>query len=540
MLTEQSAGIAAEAYGHYDKRPALLVVTSGPGVTNAITPVAAAWTNSTPLIVISGQARSRDVTASRDSDCRQIGNQHLRTRSIVKDIVKVFFEPVSVTSLNSKMYEVTMKSMEGRGGPVWISLPNDIQKSPIEEFEEKQSLTNDLKVVDDSTNVGVKTLVDRIIAEFNASKRPVIFIGNGARHELSREHISVISERFDAAVLTTWPALDLVSSENPRFCGRPGTIPSSWGANFVQQNCDFMLIIGARLDLAQVGYQPDNFATQATKLRIEIDELEHFRIPQSSGIENFSFNSRDVLLELSKKSEGISLSKTDWWKEIHRYQSYPKAGENQPEFSGLDTYDVVTLLSKVSPPNVVLGSSGTCVEMALQAWQSAPGQRFLNSGGLGSMGFALAAAFGVSKKIDREVLVIESDGSIAMNLQDFYSCLESPHIFRIVLLNSRGYKSIELSQKRQGHSIHGTSVEFGVPLPDYSSFIPAIGIKYKSVSRVEELRDSISWLFSQNQTCFLDVMVSHDQEATPRLISKPDISGQMRTADFEDLWPNKE
>jgi acetolactate synthase-1/2/3 large subunit len=538
MLTEQSAGIAAEAYGHYDNRPAVLVVTSGPGVTNAMTPVAAAWTNSTPMIVISGQARSQDVVASKALDCRQVGNQHLNTAGMVGTIVKDFLE---VTSLNKFHYDLMNffeKSTEGRNGPVWISLPSDIQRIKLD-YAEVLERIEPYVAVPSSEGLQVRTevLIDRIIAEFMAAKRPAILIGNGARSDLIQDAISRISERFDAAILTTWPALDLVSKDNPRLCGRPGTIPSSWMANFVQQSCDFLLILGVRLDLAQVGYQPENFAQNANKIRIEIDDSEHFRIPKLSHIETFTLDSKLVVSALLSKSEGISVSRDDWWKEICTFKKWPKAGENQPHFLGLDIYEVITQLAEREPKNIVLGSSGTCIEMALQSWESCQGQRFLNSGGLGSMGFALAAAYGVSKKTKGELLVIESDGSLAMNLQDFFSILQSPNVFRIVLLNSRGYKSIDLSQKRQRHDLHGTSVKFGVPLPEYSKFLPAIGIRYRSISHSEELKESLTWLFSGEETSLLDVMVSSDQEATPRLISKLDSNGQMKTADFLDLWP---
>ena len=164
MLTEQSAGIAAEAYGYFDNKPALLMVTSGPGVTNALTPVAAAWTNSSPVIVISGQARTGDVALAARTSSRQIGNQHLRTDLLVSSIVKKFIELNAPSKAKEIVTTLHRESISSRPGPVWLSIPQDIQRGPCS--QNRLGLEISLSKKSDSS-----LLRDKILTNLKSAKK---------------------------------------------------------------------------------------------------------------------------------------------------------------------------------------------------------------------------------------------------------------------------------------------------------------------------------------------------------------------------------
>jgi len=536
MLTEQSAGIAAEAYGQFDGRPALLVVTSGPGVTNAVTPIAAAWTNSSPVVVISGQARSADVIAAKSSKNRQIGNQHLNTEKIVGSFVKWFSEPTGDFSVHEVCRKLMMEALTGRPGPVWLSIPQDIQRKLVSGTE----LVGAEGVSVQHGSSEEKGFAEKLWVEIAAASRPLIFVGNGARVRDGQAKLGKITESSGAALVTTWSGIDLIQHDHPNFCGRPGTITSSWAANLVQQNADFVLVLGARLDLAQVGFQPENFAPKAKIYRVDIDESEFLRLPVHDRLFNFFFDARNIVDELHQISTGEVLERREsWWKEISEFSKLPKAGDYRSADGVISTYDVVDSLSNLSAASVVLGSSGTCVEMVLQSWRISPRQRFLNSGGLGSMGFALSGGFGVSKKVHSDrVLIIESDGSFAMNIQDLQTIAAStgPSL-KIVVLNSGGYKSISISQGKQGQVIHGASPSTGLALPEIELWTKAAGIECQSVSNPANLEKAIQDMWDSDGHYVLEIRVSALEEAFPRLTSRPNEFGQMVTADFSDLTP---
>jgi acetolactate synthase-1/2/3 large subunit len=537
MLTEQSAAIAAESYGHFDGRPALLVVTSGPGVTNSLTGVAAAWTNSSPIIVVSGQARSIDVLRAAGCNSRQIGNQHLNTRELCSSIVKQFEEPTDDFDGSSMVKMLYRAAMSNRRGPVWLSFPQDIQRKPALSDFPKTEFSDLAFSAAEAIDAGLF-----ILDELQKAKKPLLFLGNGCRFSDSQSAFISIAEKYDAAVVTTWTGMDLFPTDHNLFSGRPGTIASSWEANLVQQNADLVVVLGARLDLAQIGFQPHNFAPKSKIIRVDIDREEFQRIEDNPRVVNLELDAVAVVASILGSLPDENASKKSWREEIDSYRSLPSAGAYRDTKSGLSTYHVVDELTKISPTDVVLGSSGTCVEMVLQSWKVSRNQRFLNSGGLGSMGFALAAGFGVACKTENsKVLVIESDGSFAMNIQDLQTiAAKSTPVIKIVVLNSQGYKSISISQGKQGQVIHGASAQTGLHLPEISRWAKAAQINHQRIDNELDLRPAILSMWNSEQHEILEIIVSGEEEALPRLMSKPNSTGQMVTTDFSELSPDLE
>jgi acetolactate synthase-1/2/3 large subunit len=533
LLTEQSASIAAEAYGHYDSSPALLVTTSGPGVTNALTGVAAAWTNSTPMIVVSGQARSKDVLESRESANRQVGNQHLDTLSLVTAITKLSLEPVSEFKCYEIVDELYTTATSGRHGPVWLSFPSDIQRKRVTSDlakVENRVLQENLRSVNSELEIKIHEL-------FNDSKKPAVLIGNGARQKgnLPKE-IHDFLLRNEVPVVTTWPGLDMIPDNFTFYFGRPGTIASSYVANYLIQECDALLILGARLDLAQIGFRPNDFATQAKVLRVDIDKEEFSRIPARKNWCNFLASIPETL-EVFAKLDGITLSHNSWIETLSQKQGI-KIGRGPRDFQdGISTYRVIEALSQHGIDNIVCGSSGTCVEMVLQTWPGSPKQRFVFSCGLGSMGFGLASAIGIAVKTKKQILLIESDGSLAMNIHDFETISRMGLNIKIAILNSDGYKSIRLSQKRQNQTPHGTDESTGVYLPDATKWALASGINAIDVFSGDKVTDAIDWLLDSDLPKLINIHVSASEEAIPRLLSKVNANGVMETSDYCDLWP---
>jgi acetolactate synthase I/II/III large subunit len=532
LLTEQSASIAAEAYGHYDGTPALLVTTSGPGVTNALTGVVAAWTNSTPLIVVSGQARSMDVLESRSTKSRQVGNQHIDTISLVSTITKLCMEPVELFNSHKVVNDLFTTSITGRQGPVWLSFPSDIQRKRVELDIEVNRLVNPQVVFNSDSS----DFQSKIIQLFKDSMKPAVLIGNGARQKGTLPIVIYdFLVRNKIPVVTTWPALDMISEVFPLYFGRPGTIASSYVANYLVQECDALLILGARLDLAQIGFRPNDFAAQAKVLRVDIDDQEFLRIPARPNWVNYKGSVPDLLpvFDLEK----YSFNHDSWLESLDQKKKIETSRGIEKFDDGISTYKVIEALGQVGIDNIVCGSSGTCVEMVLQTWPTALKQRFVFSCGLGSMGFGLAAAIGIAAKTKKQVLLLESDGSLAMNIQDFETISRLGLNIKIAILDSGGYKSIKLSQNRQNQFQHGTDEITGVYLPNPTKWAFASDIDARDVFSSDELSDSIVWLLNSELPRLINIHVSASEEATPRLISKVNQNGVMETAEYSDLWP---
>jgi len=533
MLTEQSAGIAAEAYGYFDNKPALLIVTSGPGVTNALTPVAAAWTNSSPIIVISGQARTNDVDLASRTKSRQIGNQHLRTDLLVRSVVKEFIElkvPSQAKEVVTALYDA---SVSNRPGPVWLSIPQDIQRGPCSEF--RLDLLNTI-----SKDFSPESLYESILEGLKSSNKPSILIGAGSRHAISE--IKQFARKFRIPILTTWPGMDLIQENDELYCGRPGSIPSTWSPNFINVETDFLMVFAARLDLGQVGYNPSGFAPNANVVRVDIDEEEFARIPARNAWSNYCVSMQEAKSVISDLSQlNLNLSFTQWWESIRRWKkAYPKPKDIPQEFSdGISSYELIAQMSRTfKDKNIVTGSSGTCMEMLLQSWEIQDGQRVINSCGIGSMGFAIPAAIGVSIKTGSgEVVCIESDGSIAMNLQDLVTMKGLSSLFKVIVMDSSGYKSISLSQRRLNQFAHGNSYESDLYLPNLEEIAKSIGFKSRIVNRIEDLPDGILWLSNQKESAIMIVKVSEKEDALPRLVSRTNSVGVMETPPMNDLTP---
>ena len=531
MLNEQSAGVAAEAYGFYDGNPCLLVVTSGPGVTNCLTAVAAAYTNSSPIIVVSGQARIQDIKFAESHKLRQAGNQHLRTREIVSTITNKFYEPTEQVECNELVKDLIKSATNSRKGPTWLSFPIDLQRQKVDTYQFP------LKIKEAENSLNEKFFdLDNFATQLEKSQRPAILIGNGARESIAS--LTDFANRMQIPILTTWPALDLVSENHHLYVGRPGSLPSSWLPNMVNHHSDFLIIVGARLDLAQLGYNVEDFAKETQVWRIDVDYSELQRFSRPNWINNL-ISTKEFVSHLQLMSLDLDLN--NWWQQINQWKIQDKkpGNVNQSLIDGMSTYRVIEFLSKrLCPEIIVTGSSGTCIEMLLQTWSTSSNQRIVNSCGLGSMGFALPAAIGVSYKVNNEsVYCVESDGSLAMSLQDLHTIVKKQRNIKIVLLDSGGYKSIDLSQKRVGQHSHGYNEQTGLHLPDISKFALAVGIRYLFISGDDNLDTKTLQFLRTEGSCLVHFKVSRHEVPLPRLVSTVNSQGLMVAPSLIDLQP---
>ncbi len=266
-LHEQACAIAADAYAQYSGNLGLCLVTTGPGGTNAITGLAAAWLDSTPSVFLSGQVKCADLKANLG--VRQMGFQEIDIVRIVGPLTKYAITVLEPREIRYHLEKAVALARSGRPGPVWIDVPLDVQATEIDPASLPGFDPRELPAASPLDQIA--RLVRRAIGLLNESERPVLLLGNGARLAGAAESFLRLAEELRIPVLTTWKALDLVDEEHPLYVGRPGAVGQR-GANFVQQNADWLLTIGARLDFGQTGYNRRAFARAARKVIVDIDQ----------------------------------------------------------------------------------------------------------------------------------------------------------------------------------------------------------------------------------------------------------------------------
>lgn len=534
-LHEQACAVAAEAYGQYTNNLGVALVTTGPGGTNTITGVAAAWLDSTPCLFISGQVKREDLKGS--SGVRQFGFQEIDVVDLVREITKY---AVTVDEPNEVLFHLEKAvhlARTGRPGPVWVDIPLDVQGASVEDSRLKRYCPAETGPTDD-----LPAKVAEAIRMLNESERPVVIVGNGVRLAGAVSELRSALASIGAPVLTTWKALDLVDDCDPLYCGRPGAVGQR-GANFAQQKSDWLLSIGARLDLGQTGYSHGNFAPRANKIVVDVDssEVTKFRTEISLPI---TADAAMFLRELNRQSGDLRpADRREWLAQCRSWtEQYPVV---LPEYwhydDGVSIYVLVDVISELLGDGdlFVPGSSGACSEVSMQAFRMRHKVRVLNSQGIGSMGLAIPATIGACLAAGvRRTVSIDGDGGFWMNIQDLETIRRLRLPVKIFVLNNNGYGSIRATQTSHfGGTMVGSGPDSGLTLPNVQRVCAAFDVTVARLVSHDDIRERVNEVLSEEGPVVCEVMVSPKQMTAPRLASHRLPDGRMVSRPLEDLWP---
>jgi acetolactate synthase I/II/III large subunit len=535
LLHEQSVGIAAEAYSQYSDSLGVALVTTGPGGTNALTACAAAWLDSTPVLFISGQVKTSDN--AKIYGVRQLGFQEIPITEMARSITKGAIRIQKVDELPTALAELILLAQSDRPGPVWLDIPLDIQASKVE-LAPLQKITPER-----SSSKLSEQLMDKILSDWSSAKRPILLLGNGVRLSGGLSVSKSLVNETNTPCLLTWKALDFLPEAHELNAGRPGAIAQRW-SNFAQQTADFILVIGARLDLGQTAYRPENFAPNAVKYIVDIDETELKKL-ECVGATCVQSDAMQFMQLLLKKivSQNLKLGNSTWNQKITEWKNrYPLLQEKHIRpTSGVNLYQFISKLSEVMLCSDLLvpGSSGACSEIAMQGFQVKPGQRVLNSEGLGPMGFGIPAPIGacIASGFKRTVS-IDGDGGFLMNIQDLATIEMHNLPIKIFVLNNDGYGSIKTSQDRyfEGRRL-GTDRSTGLAIPEIEPIVKGFKLQYEQISNVHELDLVMDRVFIDNTPIIIEVSVDPMQETEPRTFTTILPDGKMQTASMENLHP---
>ena len=532
-LHEQACSIAADAYGQYTNNLGVCLVTTGPGGTNAMTGLAAAWLDSTPVLFLSGQVQKKDMIGNKG--VRQIGFQEIDMVSIVNPLTKYAVTVLEPNEIKYHLEKAVYLAKSGRPGPVWIDIPLDVQAALINP-EQLSGYTPDYV---EPPNLG--GIVSEVISCLNKSERPVILAGNGIRLSDSINEFLELCDILKIPVLTTWKAIDFVEEDHPLFVGRPGGVGQR-GANFSQQNSDFLISLGARLDHGQTAYQHKYFAREATKVIVDIDENEINKLEMDIKFPIVS-DAGNLIREFIKQKDKINVSCEKWLKKCKNWQKkYPVVlDEYWEEKERVNNYVFIDALSDVLPEDslIVPGSSGGCSEVTMQAFRTKKGTRMFNSEGLGPMGFGIPASIGACIASGRkETICIDGDGGFVMNIQELEVVRRLNLPIKFFVLNNQGYVSIRNTQTTHFNKHFVASGEnSGLSIPSIRKNASAYGLGYWRIENHSYIHDMIRQFLNISGPAICEVMLPPTHVTAPKASVYKKEDGSFAARPMEDLAP---
>jgi acetolactate synthase-1/2/3 large subunit len=543
---EQASAICAEGYAKASNGLGVCMVTTGPGGTNAVTGVAGAWLDSTPTLFLSGQVKRPDRmfdATGKPLGMRQLGVQEVDICSIVAPITKYAVTILEPNDIRYHLEKAVYLALHGRPGPVWIDIPLDVQATPIEEADlrafDPAEFAHDTAITGTSN---VTEEVTRAIEAFNACDRPLLFAGNGIRLARATAEFEQLRKLLGVPTVATWCAADLVPSDDPTYVGRPGTVAAR-GANFALQNCDFLLSLGVRLDMAITGYAPHNLAREAHKVVVDIDAAElgklapYMQQPVCADAKLFLTELLARKSELKPRNISAWLARCADWK-----TRYPIVTDEHRKPEGLvSIFNLSEVLgTEVSKEDrLVVGNSGSGIESYLLAVPTLHSQRLYHTAGLGSMGYAIPMAIAVSiANPGREVIAVDGDGGFMFNIQELETIHRLQLPIKFFVLNNDGYSSIRASQRAYfGDATIGADRNTGLTVPDLSAVGQAFKLKTAIIKDQTNLRAEVRKVLNTPGPVLCDVNVLPDEVRAPRLSSYQKEDGTFVSKPLEDLFP---
>lgn len=532
---EQACSIAAEGFARVNQELAVVNVTTGPGGLNCLNGVFGEWTDSVPVLYISGQVKyTTTMDSCKELPLRQLGDQEVDIISCVKPLTKyavTVFEPNEIKyHLDRAIYEAT----NGRKGPVWINVPMNVQGALIDE--------NDLVEFDiPKEEVKKKLPIDEVIEKLQNAKRPLIVAGHGIRLSKMQKTFAKLLEKVNIPVVTTFNGFDMLEDENPHYVGRIGTIGQRAG-NFALQNADVLLELGTRNNIRQVSYNWENFGKNAYKIVVDIDEAE-LKKPLVKPDFPICADLAEFLPELTEKISNISAPQKwlDYCKNMKtKYDFYTEDAYKQKENSPINPYYFVRKLTENTKENdiFVMANGSACV-CTFQVAKIKKNQRYILNSGDASMGYDLPAAIGAQIAGNgRRTICLAGDGSIMMNIQELETIAFNKLPIKLFIINNAGYSSIRQTQRNFfSGRMTGSGDDSGVGMPDFCKLAEGFGLPCVKIESAENLDEKIQSVLNSDGAIVCEVSVQKEYAFLPKLSSRKLDDGTMISPSLEDMFP---
>ncbi len=520
---EQAATHMADGYARATGKAGVVFVTSGPGATNAITGIATAFMDSIPMVVISGQVASSLIGSDAFQEVDMVG--------ISRPIVKHSFMVRHASEIPEIMRKAFYIAESGRPGPVVVDIPKDTC-NPAEKFEytfpEKVKLRS-YNPVQRGHSGQIRKATELLLS----AKRPVICSGGGVILGHAAAQLTELARKLKLPVANTLMGLGGFPGSDKQFIGMPG-MHGSYTANMVMHHSDVILAVGMRFD-DRVTNDIKKFCPNAKIIHIDIDPASISKtiradIPIVGPVDNVLTEMIAVVNELSREINDKAL--TDWWKQIDEWRSkglfpYDKDNETiiKPEFV-IDTLYEVTK----DGDTYVTSDVGQHQMFAAQHYLFDKPNRWINSGGLGTMGFGFPAAMGIKLNFpDADVACVTGEGSIQMNIQELSTCLQYDLPVKVICLNNGVLGMVRQWQDMQYNSRYSHS--YMTSLPDFKKLVESYGHVGISVEKATDLKGAMQEAFAmKDRLVFMDIKTDASEHVYPM---------QIRDGSMRDMWLSK-
>jgi acetolactate synthase len=534
---EQASAMAAECYARVHGQIAVVCVTSGPGALNALNGVVGGYQDSIPMLVISGQAKRDLCIHGCGGKIRSIGGQEVDIVPAVRqNMTKYAVTVMEPERIRYELEKALYLARDGRPGPSWLDIPLDVQGA----FVETDNLEG-YAPPPAHTETDAAEAAQQVLVRLRQAERPVLYAGNGIRWAGGMELFRRLCGALDIPVVTCWDSIDLIATDDAHYCGRGGNMGDRAG-NFAVQNSDFLLCIGARMSIYQVGWNTATWARAAYVAMVDIDPIE-----LSKPILRVDFPicaDAAVFMEaLLAAVEGESFTHAAWCGRCAAWKAeYPVVQKrHRAPQSPVNVYAFIDCLSRRLPENALtVAANGSASVVGSQSYYIKAGDRFLMNCAISSMGYALPASIGACLADGRrQVVCIEGDGSIMMNLQELQTIVTNRLPICIFVINNDGYHQIRQTQNNVFHDgLIGVGPESGdLSFPSFEKIAAAFGIPYAAIHSNDELPETIDRILQSETYILCEVFVSTNQIFEPKSATKRLVDGRFFSPPLEDMAP---
>ncbi|MBN2530511.1 MAG: thiamine pyrophosphate-binding protein [Deltaproteobacteria bacterium] len=534
---EQACAIAAEGYARTSGKLGVVNVTTGPGGLNTLTGVLGQWTDSVPVLYLSGQVKtSTTITHYPKSKLRQLGDQEVDIVRIVEPITKY---AVSVTQSNDILYQLQKAihiALSGRPGPVWLDIPIDVQAAVVE--------ADDLRTyIPDEDTTGYLSSIAKVpdVAKLlENSKRPLLVAGNGINISGARKELIHLVDRLQIPVVTTFNGLDVIASSHPMYIGRIG-IQGTRAGNFALQNADVLVEIGTRNNIRQTSYNWENFGKNAYKIVVDIDEAELGK-PTLKPDMAVHMDAKVFIKALFKEFDETVTHATEWTSWCQGIKNaYPVVlAEYRDINEKVHPYYFLEKITSISSAqDVFVSGNGTVSVTMMQAAVVKEGQHLFGNSGCAAMGYDLPAAIGAAFALKKgQVICLAGDGSLQMNIQELQTVKQHDLPIKIFYFNNNGYHSIRQTQNNFfGGELIGCDKSSGVTFPDIIKIGKAYGLQTERIESHADIELNIAKVLNMKGPVLCEVMIVKNYIFSPKVSSKKLEDGTMVSSSLEDMFP---
>jgi acetolactate synthase I/II/III large subunit len=530
---EQASAMAADGYARCSGKIGICYATSGPGATNLITGLTGAWQDSTPVIFITGQAKTTDTIKFTNIDgLRQVGTFEVDTESIVKPVCKYAKTILNPSLIRYELEKAISICTSGRPGPVLLDIPIDVQGALIDPKKLRSYTPPNPKIKPH------KKEFTKLLQQFKNSKRPLILAGIGVRRAGYVEEFLDMVESLNIPVVTTQLGKDVIYYNHPLFIGHPGPIGDRPG-NFAIQSADLIISIGSSLHSQTTGWEKELFATNAFKVQIDIDKA--LLKKEDIGVNlKFNLNVRDFIDKFSKYK--LTNNNIQWLKRCRSWKRrYAVINEpHERPRKAINFYHFIDALSSAAPSNAcIVTDAGSAFYVLGHAYRVKKNQIFISSGSMGAMGYALPAANGAAVSKSKKVTIcVTGDGSLMTNIHELATSKEYNLNVIIFVINNDGYVSMRNTQNQffEGHQVaEGSST--GVFIPSIEKITKSYNLPYKKINSEFNLVTNLKKIFLQTGPQVIEVISARNQKVIPKVASTKLANGKMVSNPLEKMSP---